>query len=726
MNATAGADNIFNATGCYLTSGEHCDARWFIAVINNTDTGNRTHTGHWWHNTGYEKTKYSPFVKQETSYFNASNNPINTSANYSLWTAQSHYGSSTPSIDFNGQSVGNVGSDCDCHGDGQYGDFSLCEFNVLSTRIEADGDQNVKWKYDGDDYYVNFGTLAEKIPPQVGQPDLVVEDIIFPEVMNSSASYTIKARIKNQGDASAGASTAKLFVNEVENGSASVSALGPSVSETVSFSPSVNLLDGCYNFKVVADSAGVVTESDETNNATSEWYQVDNVIVVHNNSDLKNHPDFINRSGTYYLENLTITNCAGCGITIENTTLPFVIQNCTVHDCNWKAAAPNPAGIFLHNVTNGKIGDYSNRNTIENNTNAGIRVKNSTYVDITDNTIQNNTLYGIYAYPRALPATSETRDDCKYVNVTNNTVTENEEAVDLIAYNCTVKNNTITDNTKFGIYMMGNYSNITDNNITDNTDYGVKLYNCTDNYVYCNNFTDNNVTYKGHQAWDNRNTNYWNTTEAGKNYTGNRWKDWQNNSGFPCNYSIDGGSNKDKRPKGLYDFLTGAGDDKWAYEGQVSTKPPDTINDPTGGIGLYSNIDTDDGTYEPYVTESDTYFAAQRFNFSIAENVSKITKINITWNGRGWYDKENPTSNHGSYLYIWKNDTGYDPLANNAGVGVDATLTGEVTSDISSYINSGNMTVLVVQNTAQETKGPNTDCSNIATDYVRVSVCVTP
>ena len=741
VNASEGT-NTFNATGCYPTPGEHCDARWFIAVINNTGVAHRTHDGHWWHNTGYKKTQ-SAADEQETWYYNASNNPINTSANYTLWTAQSHYDNSNPPIEFNGHQVGTVGSDCACHGDGQYADFSLCEFNVPSNYIEADGSQKVEWKYNNDAYYVNFGTLAEVLP----KPDLVITDIKPNEtMMRANTNYKINATVKNKGSKDIAAATdfnLSLYVNGTYHNKTTVSgglAIGASKEKT--FALTVNLPKGCHNFTVVADCDANVAESDETNNATTEFYQVGYVLVVEKNGDFG---DLVTESengafgegnvtqigNTYYIRNFTgnygIQNCAGCGISIKDTTSAFVIQNCTVHDCAYEGSPGDPGGICLDNVTSGTIGNYSTtKNTIENNTNAGIRVKNSTYVNITDNTIKNNTVYGIYAYPRALPATSETRDDCKYVNVTNNTVTENEEAVDLIAYNCTVKNNTITDNTKFGIYMMGNYSNITDNNITDNTDYGVKLYNCTDNYVYCNNFTDNNVTYKGHQAWDNRNTNYWNTTEAGKNYTGNRWKDWQNNSGFPCNYSIDGGSNKDKRPKGLYDFLTGAGDDKWAYEGQVSTKPPDTINDPTGGIGLYSNIDTDDGTYEPYVTESDTYFAAQRFNFSIAENVSKITKINITWNGRGWYDKENPTSNHGSYLYIWKNDTGYDPLANNAGVGVDATLTGEVTSDISSYINSGNMTVLVVQNTAQETKGPNTDCSNIATDYVRVSVCVTP
>ena len=726
VNASAG-DNIFNATGCYETSGEHCDARWFFAVINGTD--NVTHSGHWWHNTGYRKTEgNNPPDVTQTEYLNASNNPINTSANYSLWTAQSHYGSSTPSIEFNGVSVGNVGSGCDGHGDGEYGDFSLCEFNVNNTLIETDGDQLVTWKDDGDAYYVNFGTLAEKIPPQVsGQPDLVVEDIMFPEVMNPGTSYTIKARIKNQGDAGTGNTfNVSLYVNDVLNSTKqTLSSLNAGSSTEASFT-GVSLSKGCYDFKVVADVDGDITESNENNNATSEWYQVDNVIVVHNNSDLINKADR-NESSTYYIENRTITNCAGNGITIENTTLPFVILNCTVHDCNCKAAAQDPAGIFLHNVTNGKIGDYSNRNTIENNTNAGIRVKNSTYVDITDNTIQNNTLYGIYAYPRALPATSETRDDCKYINVTNNTVTENGEAVDLIAYNCTVKNNTITDNTKFGIYMMGNYSNITYNNITDNTDYGVKLYNCSGNYVYENNFTDNNVT--GHQAWDNKATNYWNTTEAGKNYTGNRWNDWQNNSGFPGSYEIDGGDNEDKRPKGLYDFLTGENTDKWAYRWQINQTEFDSSSPiyPSTEFSSveYARIKVNDENRQDDSSNGEGYYAAHRFNFSISEDPNDISKINVTWNGIGEHEQAN--LDDGATLYIRNFTSGnYTLLQESEDTDAEVTLTGEVTSGMSNYINAGIVTVLVNQTNAQTTQGNNIRKSWIKTDYVRVAICAAP
>ncbi|MEA1943889.1 MAG: CARDB domain-containing protein [Euryarchaeota archaeon] len=719
VNASAGT-NTFNATGCYETDGEHCDARWFIAVINNTDEGNRTHDGHWWHNTGYKKTDSSS-IEQETWYYNASTNPISTAANYTLWTAQTHYGSSTPSIEFNGQEVGTVCSACDGHGDGQYADYSLCKFNVLSTRIDADGDQKGEWKYDGDAYYVNFGTLAEKISSQA-QPDLVVEDIIFPEVMNSSASYTIKARIKNQGDAGTGNMfNVSLNVDTHSDKVTDVGPLGAGASTTVSFT-SVNLEDGCHEFTVTADCDSNVSESNEINNATSEWYQVGNVIVVHNNSDLISEADR-NVSGTYYIENRTITNCAGCGITIENTTLPFVIQNCTVHDCACKGSTGDSAGICLDNVTSGTIGDPSDTNTIENNTDAGIRVKNSTYVDITDNKIQNNTVYGIYAYPRELPVTSETCDDCNYINVTNNTITKNDEAIDLIAHNCTVKNNTIRNNTAYGIYLYGNNSDITDgNNIRNNTDYGVKLYNSYNNDIHCNTLADNNAGSPGHQAWDNGD-NDWNSTDAGENYTGNRWKDWDDNSGYPCNYTIDGGSNVDKRPKGFYDFLTGAGEDKWAFKDEIGANPPDGNGVPDGEFSSsnpdeYARIEADDDTnYQSDETGATGNYAAHRFNFSISEDPDDISEINVTWNGKGYHDSNPDSTYDGAYLYIW-NGTGYEELANNSGDGDWVYLTGVNATAASNYVNGGNVTVLVVQKSPQT----RSKYSHIETDYVRLVV----
>jgi hypothetical protein len=191
-----------------------------------------------------------------------------------------------------------------------------------------------------------------------------------------------------------------------------------------------------------------------------------------------------------------------------------------------------------------------------------------------------------------------------------------------------------------------------------------------------------------------------------------------------ADYIIDGGSNVDERPKGFYDFLTGAGEDKWAFKKQVNAKPPDLTDNTVPSTEFtspdeYAYLRVDDGTPQSDYTVPDGYYAAHRFNFSISEDPNDISKINVTWNGKGWHEKVPPNDN-GSTLYIW-NGTAYDQLATTTS-GDELTLTGERTTSISSYINAGNVTVLVVQNSAHTTQGQTPKPSHIETDYVRVVV----
>ena len=567
VNATPGV-NIFRATGCYDTPGEHCDDRWFFAVINNTTTPYITHSGVWWHNYGYKKITQNPY---STWFYNATIGPVSKKHNYTLWVAQSHYDDSDINMSVNNHLVGTI------YGPGGY-PFSLYEFNVPGDYIETNGSQEVTWDMGPpDDYFYGyFATLAEKA--ELNLSDLKVKDIMFPEVMNPGTNYTIKARIKNKGDAPSGTFNVSLEVDgNLYDKVTGVGPLSVDANIIVSFT-NVSLSEGCHNFTVIADCDNDVYEGaayapSETNNARTEYYQVGNVIVVHNNSQLMSHSDFINRSGIYYLENKTITNCAGCGITIENTTLPIVIQNCTVHDCNyewrnWKHYEEYnryKAGICLRNVTNVTI----DSNTIVNNTNAGIRVQNSTHVDIMDNYISDNTKYGIYVYPDQL-VEPPYPEYVKNINITNNTVIRNQEGIDIAeAFNCTVSGNTVRNNTKYGIYVCGNYNCIYNNTIVNNSVYGMYLFNASHNIIFWNDFIDNNKTnseYPKHQAYDMwkgqpglNPHNHWNSTisdfvykhsgtgSGGSNvsYMGNYWDNDTctdaNNDGI-CDspYKIDG------------------------------------------------------------------------------------------------------------------------------------------------------------------------------------------
>jgi hypothetical protein len=108
----------------------------------------------------------------------------------------------------------------------------------------------------------------------------------------------------------------------------------------------------------------------------------------------------------------------------------------------------------------------------------------------------------------------------------------------------------------------------------------------------------------------------------------------------------------------LSDFNVGVGVDKWAYKFQVIANPPDTNIEPDEEFTSeeYTNIAADDSIYASHQTTDDENYSAHRFVFKIDDNEKPwITYINVTWNGKAWYDDE--TGGQGAKLYIW-NGTG--------------------------------------------------------------------
>ena len=232
--------------------------------------------------------------------------------------------------------------------------------------------------------------------------------------------------------------------------------------------------------------------------------------------------------------------------------------------------------------------------------------------------------------------------------------------------------------------------------------------NGTNNEIYI--YVTTNSNNGGLYCIDKDGTEVWHNTSVGNNKYGlggaaisGGWVFYGNDGGY-----LHGLSNWTR-----YDFDVGAGTDKWAYEGEVSNKPPSAANDPNNVFSStdYDEIEADDGTN--HYDYSDSCYAAHRFNFSIDDNEEDfITTINVTWNGRGYNNAGN-----GAQIYIW-NGTAYEqpPLATtNSGDWV--YLTGEKTSNIGNYINGGNVTVLVVQNTSGSISR-----SRIRTDYVKLVV----
>jgi hypothetical protein len=169
-------------------------------------------------------------------------------------------------------------------------------------------------------------------------------------------------------------------------------------------------------------------------------------------------------------------------------------------------------------------------------------------------------------------------------------------------------------------------------------------------------------------------------------------------------------------PPHRYDFNTTGDTTEWAYEGEVSGVPNDATTPSTqitNTIDL-TKIADDDGTSYSTSSNTDSYYAAQRFVFNVTESAANIEKLNVTWIGTG----TNAGGTNGADLYIW-NGSSYELLQSSTG-STEVMLTGEKTSSISNYINGGNVTVLVKQKgTADEGAGSS---STLATDYVKLVV----
>jgi len=514
VNASPGQNTLDISDGC------DCRSKWFVAVINNTQGEQPTHSGHWWHNFGLEKPEWACITWYDTWF----NGTINSSASHSLWTAQTHC--EKMKIYFNDHLI--LPEEwCE----------AWYEFHLPPAYIDNDNTQKLRWWNNCSGDYWGFmpwiAVLAEELPI----PDLVTDIEFIPETPRPNQNFTVNVTVNNTGATDVIATfNVSLYINGSLYNKTSIAGLDAYKNKTLSFT-NVSLPEGCHNFTVVADDDNNVPNEPKENSVKTRYYQVGYAIAVRSNSDFgklvneskegKLGPscNVSKRGETYYIQNCTITNCGGCGITIENTNVPFVINNCTVQNCGYDSSGDITkyceehycSGVCMENVTNGKV----NACTVYNNSAKGISIlKNSTHIDITNNTIswhtERPTSYGIEL---GRPKDSEKP---KFVNITNNTLFNNSFGIDLIASNCTVAKNNILNNsgigsgTGYGIYVFGNDSVIYNNTIENSANYGIKLYNSSGNCVCWNDFiNNNNGGVQANDTWRHHPElalNHWNST----------------------------------------------------------------------------------------------------------------------------------------------------------------------------------------------------------------------
>jgi len=289
--------------------------------------------------------------------------------------------------------------------------------------------------------------------------------------------------------------------------------------------------------------------------------------------------------------NNIITNCV-YGIRLYYESFNNTISRNSFIDLDWNGVTCTSVGhsneIFNNSFINMwagvKIGNDAHKNSIFSNTcintsrgilvdgnghnNSihhndcisnvnGIRVEASSRDNnLFENTISNSTSYGIlvedYSIENCIFKNTISNSNsgiCLLGNIENttivwNTISDNKDHGILIqddACDNRIENNNLSKN-GIGICVSDHPWNnkIIGNTITGSISYGMYIHNTwSENLLYHNNFIINTQN-----AYDDS-TNIWNNDTI---LEGNYWDDFENNSGYPYNYSIPGGNNIDLYP----------------------------------------------------------------------------------------------------------------------------------------------------------------------------------
>ncbi len=297
-----------------------------------------------------------------------------------------------------------------------------------------------------------------------------------------------------------------------------------------------NLINESYELN---NQAGIPIDNDVIyvdDDAASGWYDNTHFMSIQEAVDIADEGQTIIVWDGFYQENIIIDKTISLiGRDKEDTVID---------------GGGNDNVIKIINADNVTVRGFRIQNGESSYYGGGIRIYTSDYVNITGNTIINNSWSGI-----------RLEWGSSHNTITDNIIKNNTEyGINFVSIHDSIISENTIENNNFGMHILGSSANniITKNSILNNYYYGIRISDSDNNNIYYNSFINNN--HCNNQAYE---TGRVNSRDNGYPDGGNYWDDF------------------DEPSEGAFDKFQGENQDLEGFDGIIDLGLPD------GGLNPY-------------------------------------------------------------------------------------------------------------------------------------------